>query len=667
MPRAAALLQCLAIAAALAAQDPAPLPPALESYLAHIAAAEGALRHGATAAVRRWLDAVPEEQRGFEWRWLDASADQSLRAWHPDRGKLTCLAPSPDGRRVAIGTGGGAILLADVATLTLQRELHGHESAVYCLSWDAAGARLASAGADRTARIWDPETGAERVAFRGHTFPVTTVRFAADGQRMLSTSYQRPKGGEIRIWRADDAGELQVLQSGYAPMTCAHWHKDGSRVVGASWDQHLHIFDLARPDQPVVTRLGPEPEYRAAQASALSPDGSLIAVGCKDDQVHLFEAWTGKPVRDLLGHAKWVESVAFAADGSLLASGSSDASVRLWDPTTGAERARLLGHRSVVRGVCFLPSGRLLSASHDGTVREWDATPALARGRRLSFAETAYHGCESPDGTTLAVGFANGDLRLYRTEDGTELRQLAGPGPWLNWVRWSGDGRSLLAAGAAGVGVWDVTSGERLHDLPTGAGVDCAAWSASGRLVAAVSRNSKARLWQLPSGEPRWELDLPATQYGIAISPDEQTVAMVGLAGAALHEAATGAVRAALEGHRGRLRAVQFAPDGASLATAGDDGTVRLWRSTDGAQLGTLPGHDNGCLCLSFSPDGTRLATGGGDDRLVLWDVASRAAALTLDAKDMYCLNWSADGDRLWVMPIARQAWCMDSVPQRAK
>jgi WD40 repeat protein len=326
--------------------EPPQLPPAFESYVAHIAAAEGAMRHGATAAVRRWLDAVPKGERAFEWRWLDAEADQSLRALPLHDGKITCIAIAPDGRRIATGAADGGIAIWDATTLTKEVAIAGHQAAIYCVAWDAVGARLASASADRTARIWDAGSGAALAAFERHTYPVTTVRFSPDGARVASTSYQRPKGGEIRIWGAAKGEELQVLQSGYAPMTCAHWHADGSKVVGASWDQHLHVFDLAAPDEPTVTRLGPEPTYRAAQASALSPDGSLIAVGCKDDEVHLFRAWTGEHVRDLRGHAKWVESVAFSPEGTVLASGSADASVMLWDVASGERIGTLRGHRS---------------------------------------------------------------------------------------------------------------------------------------------------------------------------------------------------------------------------------------------------------------------------------------------------------------------------------
>lgn len=66
-----------------------------------------------------------------------------------------------------------------------------------------------------------------------------------------------------------------------------------------------------------------------------------------------------------------------------------------------------------------------------------------------------------------------------------------------------------------------------------------------------------------------------------------------------------------LHGHTGAVLAVAIASDGATIATAGTDGTVRLWDPASGTERLTLHGHVEGLTSIAFSADNTMLATGG--------------------------------------------------------
>jgi WD40 repeat protein len=75
---------------------------------------------------------------------------------------------------------------------------------------------------------------------------------------------------------------------------------------------------------------------------------------------------------------------------------------------------------------------------------------------------------------------------------------------------------------------------------------------------------------------------------------------------------------------------VGFSPDGAVLASGGDDGVVRLWRAGDGALLRELTGHTGQVRSVAFSPDGAVLASGGADGVVRLWDTATGRLLATL-------------------------------------
>jgi WD40 repeat protein len=168
--------------------------------------------------------------------------------------------------------------------------------------------------------------------------------------------------------------------------------------------------------------------------------------------------------------------------------------------------------------------------------------------------------------------------------------------------------------------------------------------------AAAAEREKQAALWQTYMARVgRADAQILAGELpGAMRTLDSIELAQRGWECRLLRRRAEG-TRLTLRGHTAPVFAVAFSPDGSHLATASNDGTVKVWDVTRGTELATLRGHRAGVGSVAYSPDGSRIASGSGDGTVKVWDANSGTEITTLrgHTDSVHCVAYSPDGSRL--------------------
>ena len=133
----------------------------------------------------------------------------------------------------------------------------------------------------------------------------------------------------------------------------------------------------------------------------------------------------------------------------------------------------------------------------------------------------------------------------------------------------------------------------------------------------------------------------------VKYSPDGTKLGVLSAIGVWIYDAQTGEELNLLTGHIERAFSIAFSPDGRTLATGNDDGTVHLWDVKMGENIKTLTADPSWVWSVAFSPDSRTLATGG-FSTLRLWDVETGENIKTLQDRGLrYSVAFSPDGRTL--------------------
>ncbi|XP_067330361.1 telomerase protein component 1-like isoform X1 [Channa argus] len=436
----------------------------------------------------------------------------------------TCLVLSVDGELMVVGTRQGRLHFIKTQTGQEVRSLvsscDGISSCVFLND-----GHLASTSFDGRIEIWDIKNSCRTALIDGHSHVITASDVTGDRKHFATVSLDLL----LKVWSSSKGHVVAALPSS-SPLNCANFDPKGHLLAAGCWDGNVIVWNWLQ-NKSLTSLRG---HQRSVRSLCFSSSSSMLCSGSVSGEVRMWSVPTSTCVRCFQAHCGAIEALTFLDDGAMLLSAGSDHMLHLWSGELG---------RSVMT----------LKSDHD---------PPL---KKSVFSDPAAL-CVAVSGDYASVGYHAKGIKLFSLDSGDMI-----------WASSDLD-VSILCL------LWVVLDPEQTEpDLLVSGGSD-----------------NYLRCWKRKEVEGKMASLKMLRMFGVQLGT---TLAL--------------------------------AQNSTYLATASDDFTIALWLLSDLALDSSiephalLRGHSGGVTCLAFSPDGGQLLSGGKDQVLMLWDVSSSPAALS--------------------------------------
>jgi WD40 repeat protein len=481
------------------------------------------------------------------------------------RDSIRTLAISPDGTLLAIG-GYSEFKVWDVRTGNLLYSLPGFEKSIYSLTFspvDKETMLLAVEGNEGQIWVWDARSGTLVHIIQTPSSYVGVFTFSSDSKLLAvttsepSTEPDTPDTPIVQIWQVTDGTLLRTLKA----------DMDGSSLDFSPDTQYLVSYVpngvIRRWDSETgnlidtLSGFGPPgwPPLPATPLFAYLSDDKMFILNPFNNLIELWALETGQIIKTLEGHQSQVTNLVLSDDGRTLVSAELwDTTVRIWDPVTGQNLGvyKVYFDTGYSKQLAISPDGQLMVIGNSRATRleVYDSADLGDWVYQLTKEKyRSYDPVFSPDGQNLAWFPEARTVAVSKAETGELLHTWETTADYGNGLAFAPDSQVLAVGTQDGIQLWDSTTGEPINTLNGEIDniVVSLAYSPDGRLLAAgIEYPQLDFVGSLTSTIELWDVE-------------------------------KGLLLQAIEGYQASIIHVEFSPDGALLATASSDGTMRLW------------------------------------------------------------------------------------------
>jgi eukaryotic-like serine/threonine-protein kinase len=391
----------------------------------------------------------------------------------------------------------GAVLRClDVQTGTERYSVSLRPHQPTALAMRPDGLRLACGTNKGEIQIYDPVTGEPRELYRGHLEPyriVTALAYSPDGARLISA------GGDktLRVWDVTHAPEASQLKVPLAQGVGVALHPQTGSLIAASRDGVLRRW-LAANGQPAGQHRTPG---GLLSLLVVADKAERVACATFDGTVRVWDWRVDKQVLELSRVADHVKAMALSPDGkALLVSGGGGQGswLRSWDVDSGKEIQAPQPKGPVIQ-LMFAPDGRSLALGDDQNLLFVWRFPECAEVFRYQGATNVMGLAFSDDSKLLAAG-VGARVRVWQANDWKEVLDGWARGPALHLAFHPASQR--LAASSNDVTIWDLSTGQQALTLPASTPQVALRFTADGSALVGATLDGALTVWEGPAAPP---------------------------------------------------------------------------------------------------------------------------------------------------------------------
>jgi WD40 repeat protein len=541
------------------------------------------------------------------------------------------------------------------------------------------GQRVAASVTDKAAtalRVYDVASGKELLTLADHTGVVRSLGFLADNRTLATASADKTA-------KLLDVNVLGVIDAHQGGVTGVAFHSNGTQALTGGADKTVKLWDLATGK--AVKTFGPLPD--AVTSVAFNRDFTQVGATA-GKMVKVWNLADNKEVLSLT-HPADVVSVSFSVDKTKVATAAADSLVRVWDVATqqelqsfphaggavkgvvvhtnntnvvagGADKtvtvhaigaARVIPVGAPVRALAVMPNGtHVLTAGDDKKVKLWNVQTGAAEQRALDGADKPLKAVAvSKNNVLVAAAGDDATVRVYTFADGKLLASIKAPGA-VRGLSFSPNNATLAAACEdKSVATWNVVFtpgqpvpaefGKPLTTYTHGGAAHDVAFAADSVTFYSASADKTIKQWKFASDAPVKNFPHPNLVDAVAFDKTGALLATGCHDGKVrIYDVAKAAVQKEINAHPGAPPAgpaavycVAWSPDGKQVVSGSLDHSLKLWDAASGNMVREFKaykekefekGHRDSIFAVAFSNDGKFIASGSSDKTIKIWNVA---------------------------------------------